>query len=171
MKKCVVALIYAGTGVIRPGNCSNAFKCTAVNSNQETLDATIRAGTEVSIISCVGLSPLSLAVIGGSNICIKQLLNAGAEANLVNCQHLTPLMLAAIHNYPDCIKTLLQKAANVNILDADGKTAVAHATENGHTECLDLLIKAGASVNTCDNVHTSYVGSDCWKRRLCEFID
>ena len=61
MNKCVLALIDAGTGVSRPGNCSNACKCTAVNSNQETLDTTIRAGTEVSIICCVGLS----FVIGG----------------------------------------------------------------------------------------------------------
>ena len=97
----------------------NTSICTTVNSNQETLDVLIHVGADVNIISCVGLTPLSLAVIGGSNICTKQLLNAGGDVNTFNCDHVTPLMFAAIHNYPDCLKTLLHNKADVNILDAD----------------------------------------------------
>ena len=81
MRKCVLALIQPS--VSRPGNLGDdaGCTCTTVNSNQETLDVLIRAGSDVNIISCDGLIPLSLAVIGGSYICTKHLLNAGADVN------------------------------------------------------------------------------------------
>ena len=152
MRKYFLALIHVEAIVSRQGNHGDyaSCTCTTVNSNQDTLDVLIHAGSDVNVISCVCLTPLSLAVIGGSNICTKQLLNTGADVNTFNCDHVTPLMFAAIHNYPDCLRVLLHNKADVNVLDADDKSAVAHAREYGHTECLELLMKAGASVNTCD---------------------
>lgn len=77
------------------------------------------------------LSPLLLAIGGGSKSMVAYLIEKGADVNYANKFDITPLIAAVNDNNPGIVNLLIDKGADVNHPDKDGNTALHLAVALG----------------------------------------
>ena len=133
----------------------------AYNGDIETLWAELNDGVTVEkpvrdYGSHSGITPLNLAVRGGSIEAVDVLIKAGANVNGTETVQLReafggpPLFLAAWHGQPKISRRLIEAGANVNATDQSGKTPLHWAAMFNRAEVVRVLIDQGARVNLQD---------------------
>jgi ankyrin len=114
------------------------------------IDALLKHGANVNVLSSQGDSPLHTATVRGDLNLIKVLLDHGANPNLKSKYGQTPLHQVAGTDLHDVAKLLLSRGAAVNEQNADGKTALHLVSNRGAIEVATVLLDGGANVRARD---------------------
>ncbi|KAE9370538.1 ankyrin, partial [Stipitochalara longipes BDJ] len=96
-----------------------------------------------------GYTALSLAVLGGLNDIVKEILDFD-EILVDTTEHgvkQTALMLAAERNHHEIVELLLRRGAKPNLKNSNGKTAILRAVEEGGLEVVSKMVEPQWEVN------------------------
>ncbi|KAK9883376.1 hypothetical protein WA026_001548 [Henosepilachna vigintioctopunctata] len=120
-----------------------------------------------------GLTPLSLAVIGSHNKCVKLLLEKGANPNIGDKNGKSPLAFSVADGNTYLSKLLLHQGANVNTEDSFGNTPLVTALiDKPLIEMLHVLLSSGANPAFKNNRLTPFLEAvlDCTTYEKLEAI-
>ena len=130
------------------------------------LEALVRAGGDLLMKNCQGLSALDLALAKGHEGAalilrrarlfvaardgdmdeLTNILDQGTDMNArESADGWTALMAAAFHNHPHVVSRLLLRGADPELATASGQTALQIARRQGHAEVVRLLHDYGAA--------------------------
>jgi uncharacterized protein len=116
-------------------------------ANQETAEALLRAGADVSQASknAMKVAPLHSAAASKQVEIARRLLELGANPNARQESGLTALHEVAANGQIEFAKLLLNQGADVNAKTDAGKTPMAIAVAAGQTEMANLLRQHGGA--------------------------
>ncbi len=110
-------------------------------------DLLLGAGANPNAVNALGVTPLMLAAVNGSDAMTERLLKAGANAAAARDGGATVLMLAARSGNLAVVKRLVAAGADVNAATWQGDTALMFAAAERHPAVTSLLLEVGADKN------------------------
>lgn len=114
----------------------------------KTVEALLKEGADVKLVSSEGWSPLHAAA---DNLEITKMLIAhGADVNLQKKDLWTPLHLATYWSHTAIVELLVEKGANPNQVNGSGNTALHLALDEGDRAMVAAMLSHGADVNKQD---------------------
>jgi ankyrin repeat protein/L-ascorbate metabolism protein UlaG (beta-lactamase superfamily) len=94
-----------------------------------------------------GIPPLCLAVKGGCEEIVRELLKRGADIHKGDLDNSQAIHYAAIHGEDDIAQLLLEKGAKVDERDVNGVTPLIFAASFKQTSSAEFYLEKGADVN------------------------
>ncbi|KAE8357611.1 ankyrin repeat-containing domain protein [Aspergillus caelatus] len=128
-----------------------ALSMAAQSRCEAVAELLIGKGAPLNTKNQSGLTPLSLAVLGGFKNIVRLLLDNGAAVEATDRYGRTPLLSAVSSGLEEIVKLLLDKDANVEAFDYKyGRTPLIWAAAEGYEIIARLLIEKGAEVDSID---------------------
>ena len=105
---------------------------------------------DLDMPSSSGLTPLHVAAMCGSNLCIAYLIGRGADWRLLDDMGRSALHWAADGGHTESIMHLVAAGQGTNLLDKEGNAPLHIAARKGNTEVCKYLVEIGADLS-CRN--------------------
>lgn len=136
---------HASVNAAQPDG-TTALHWAAHWNDAESVSLLLQAGADAKVVNHYGASPLSEAVVSGSEAIVEQLLRAGADPNTrTTADGETVLMTSARAGNLGAVSMLLSHGADVNAKEAyKGQTALMWAAAEHHPDIVRVLLQHGA---------------------------
>lgn len=118
---------------------------------KEIVELLIKAGANVNIRDCLGLTPMHRCCRNNQDEVMRVLIQCpDLDVNCKSKDGTTPLHVCAANNAFECAELFIPKVSSIDARDDYGASPLHHAAFNGHNDLIGLLIKHGADVNAED---------------------
>ena len=102
---------------------------------------------DIDLPTETGLTPLHVAALSGSNLCIAYLLGKGCDTTLVDDHGRLALHWAADSGHVESMMHLIAAGQDINQLDSGHATPLHLAARRGQTKACAYLVSVGASLS------------------------
>jgi ankyrin repeat protein len=113
---------------------------------QNTIEALLKAGADVSLKDDAGKTALVWAASKGNTPIVSRLIEAGADFKPQELLSLSPLIAAAGGGHNDTVNELMKKGADKDFSNFDGNTALMEASMNAKPGVVQILLAAQVNV-------------------------